>query len=544
MVDQTEPPVQDFPHAISQRPSLLQRLPVVWLVPLIALLVGGWLAIKAIRDQGPTITISFESAAGLEAGKTKLKYKELDIGMVKSVTLAADRSHVIVKAEMSPSVADLMLEDTRFWVVRPRIANGGISGLDTVLSGAYIGMDVGDSAQHRQDFVGLEAPPMVTAHQAGRLFRLKASDLGSLSYGTPVYFRRIEVGELVAYELDRDGSGITAKVFIHAPYDKYVTRETHFWHASGLDVSMDATGVRLRTQSLASVVLGGIAFSTQDDTIGKEPAAAETSFVLAESREDAFRPDDSVFDEYDMVFNETVRGLKPGAEVDFRGIAIGEVVSLGMSYERDKRSLTVPVRIRIYPDRMRSLNIEQKVGDTPAGRRKLLDDFIAAGLRAQLRTGNLLTGQLYVALDFFPKAARQAVDWARVPPVLPTTNGDLHELQATLASIAGKLDRIPFEQISADLHQSLQSLDKALKDADALIAKLDGEVAPEIKATLASARQTLNTTEQTMANQSPMQQELQGSLREVSRAAQSVRELTDYLQRHPEALLRGKTEEK
>jgi len=544
MADQTEPPKQDFPQAVPHRPSLVQRLPVVWLVPLIALLVGGWLAIKAIRDQGPTITISFQSAAGLEAGKTKLKYKELDIGVVKSVTLAPDRSHVIVKAEMSPSVGDLMLEDTRFWVVRPRIANGGISGLDTVLSGAYIGMDVGDSAEHRQDFVGLEAPPMITAHQAGRLFRLKAQDLGSLGYGTPVYFRRIEVGELVAYELDKDGSGITAKVFIHAPYDKYVTRETHFWHASGLDVSMDAAGVRLRTQSLASVVLGGIAFSTQDDTIGKEPAAAETSFVLAESREDAFRPDDSVYDEFDMIFNETVRGLKPGAEVDFRGIAIGEVVSLGMSYERNKRSLTVPVRIRIYPDRMRSLNIEQKVGETPAGRHKLMDDFIAAGLRAQLRTGNLLTGQLYVALDFFPKAPRQMVDWARVPPVLPTTNGDLHELQATLASIAGKLDKIPFEQLSADLHQSLQSLDKALKDADALVAKLDGEVTPEIKATLVSARQTLNTTEQTMANQSPMQQELQGSLREVSRAAQSVRELTDYLQRHPEALLRGKTEEK
>lgn len=523
--------------------SLWQRLPIVWLVPLIAVLVGGWLAFKAIREQGPTITISFLSAEGLEAGKTKVKYKELDIGLVKKVELSSDRSHVIVTAEMSRGVSDLMVEDTRFWVVRPRVANSGVSGLETLLSGAYIGMDVGKKKELREAFQGQEVPPILTSHRPGRLFRLRAKDMGSLGYGTPVYYRRIEVGELVAYELDKDGGGITAKVFIHAPYDQYVSKETRFWHASGVDVSVDAAGVKLRTESLSTILLGGIAFGVPPGGASGTPAPAETSFALADSREVAFSVDDSVVDEYEFVFNESVRGLQPGAAVDFRGVVVGEVVRIRMDHDARSRKLSVPVRVHLFPQRMSSLLHSQGQTDL-AARHRLLKDLVEEGLRAQLRTGNLLTGQLYVALDFFPKAPAQKADWAHVPPVLPTTTGDLQELQTKLASIVTKLDKIPFEEIAGDLRASLHSLDKALQDADALVRRFDTEVSPELKATLAEARQTFATASQTLSQQSPMQQELQGTLREVSRAARSVRELTDYLEQHPEALLKGKSEEK
>ena len=544
MADLPENSGSDFPAAQVRQTTFWQRLPLVWLIPLIALLAGGWLALKALREQGPVVTISFQSAEGLEPGKTKLKFKELDIGLVKKVSLADDRSHVVVTAEMSRSAADMMVDDTRFWVVRPRVANGGGSGLDTLLSGVYIGVDVGSSTKARDSFAGLEVPPVLTAHREGRLFSLRARDLGSLSYGTPVYFRRIEVGELVAYQLDRDGSGITAQVFVHAPYDQYVTPETRFWHASGLDISVDAAGVKMHTQSLSSVLLGGIAFGNGGKPVA-QAAPDNASFLLADSREEAFKPDESVIEEFEIVFNESVRGLKPGAEVNFRGVAVGEVVSIDMRYDRKRRSLNVPVLIQLYPERMRSLWPEGGSGPQAIQvRHRVFSEFVESGLRAQLRTGSLLTGQLYVALEFFPKLPRQSIDWARVPPTLPTTHGDLQALQDTLASIAAKLDKIPFEQISADLHKALQSLDKTLKDADALVGRLDGEIAPEIKATLAAARQTFATAEQTMANQSPLQQELQGSLREVSRAAQSVRDVMDYLDRHPEALLRGKIEEK
>lgn len=544
MADLPENADQDFPPVQVRQRSLWQRLPLVWLIPLVALLAGGWLAIKALREQGPTVTISFQSAEGLEPGKTKLKFKELDIGLVKKVSLSDDRSHVLVTAEMTRAAADMMVEDTRFWVVRPRVANGGISGLETLVSGAYIGVDVGSSAKGRESFTGLEVPPILTAHREGRLFRLRARDLGSLSYGTPVYFRRIEVGELVAYQLDRDGSGITAQIFIHAPYDQYVTADTRFWHASGLDISVDAAGVKMRTQSLSSVLLGGIAFGNGGKPLA-QVAPDNASFLLADSRDEAFKPDESVIDEFEIVFSESVRGLKPGAEVNFRGVAVGEVVSIDMRYDRKRRSLNVPVLIQLYPERMRSLWPEGGGGpEAVQARRRVFGEFVESGLRAQLRTGSLLTGQLYVALEFFPKLPRQSVDWARVPPLLPATHGDLQALQDTLASIAAKLDRVPFEQIGADLHKALQSLDKTLKDADALVGRLDGEIAPELKATLVAARQTFASVEQTLANPSPLQQELQGSLREVSRAAQSVREVMDYLDRHPEALLRGKMEEK
>lgn len=539
------PGLPDVPEAVAEPPRR-HSLPLVWLLPVIAIAVGGWLAVRAILEHGPTITITFRSAEGLEAGKTKIRFKEVEIGTVTAITLSSDRTGVVVTADIAKSAENLIVEDTRFWVVRPRITGGGVSGIGTLLSGAYIGMDDGDSTTARRSFVGLEAPPVLTAGLPGSEYKLRADNLGSITFGTPVYFRRLEVGEVIAYDLDEDGSGFNVRVFVNAPYDRFVRRNTRFWQASGIDVALSASGLQVNTESFSAMLLGGIAFGTPPDAAPPQPADAGTPFTLFDTRAAAFKREDTVEQRYVAVFRESVRGLEVGAPVDFRGIIIGEVSAIEVDFSPGRKEVVMAVELRVFPRRLRRLAREAKEKDAETTETDIhtqIDRMVAAGFRAQLRTGNLITGQLYVALDFFPKAAKAQVDWNKSPPELPTISGGLQELQTTLTSIATKLDKIPYDKISDDLRQSLQSLDRMLGGVDTLVRRLDAELTPEVKATLAEARRTIASAERTLAADSPMQQETREALREIARAAASLRALTDLLERQPGALIRGKTEE-
>lgn len=543
-----DPGLEEVPQARAEsRPR--RRLPLVWLVPLVAVLVGGWLAVKTILDRGPTATITFRTAEGLEVGKTKIKFKDVDIGVVKNIGLLPDHSGVVVTAEFVKSAADFLNADSKFWVVRPRISGGGVSGLGTLLSGAYIGAEVGKSEERREHFVGLEVPPILTAGLPGREFVLVADDLGSIGYATPVYFRRLQVGEVTAYRLDQEGGGVRITIFVHAPFDRFVTTETRFWHASGIDVSLDASGIQVRTESLASILLGGIAFGTLPNTPPGPRAPAHSGFKLSANRIDAFTKEDPRVSRYVLLFRESVRGLQLGAPVDFRGITVGEVVRIRVDYDPETERLNIPVEIRYFPDRMLSRMVEKVAPSTPEEAKQRLDRWVAHGFRGQLRTGNLLTGQKYIALDFFPDAPQAEINWNKPIPEVPTLPGGIEELQSTLTRIATKLDKLPYAEIARDLRTALQSLDKTLKGVDQLVQGLHREVAPELKASLEEARRTLATAEKTLsAVQSTVEPrgalavEARDALREISRAAAALRALADYLERHPEALIRGKEE--
>lgn len=540
------PELDEIPEARAEsRPR--RRLPLVWIVPLVAVLVGGWLAVKTILEKGPTATITFRTAEGLEVGKTKIKFKDVEIGVVKNISLLPDRSGVIVTAEFAKSAENFLVADTRFWVERPRISGGGVSGLGTLLSGAYIGADIGRSEERRERFVGLEVPPILTAGLPGREFVLSADNLGSVGYATPVYFRRLEVGEVTAYRLDQEGGGVRITIFIHAPYDRFVTTETRFWHASGIDVALDASGIRVETQSVASVLLGGIAFGTPPYAPAANPAPAHSAFKLSPNRVDAFTKEDRRVTRWVLLFQESVRGLQVGAPVDFRGITVGEVVRIHVDYIPGSGRIDIPVEIRYFPDRMTS-RLRQKLAEpTAVETRERLDRWVARGFRGQLRTGNLLTGAKYIALDFFPEAPKALVNWDRPIPEVPTLPGGFEELQATLTRIAAKLDKLPYDEIARDLRTALQSLDTTLKSVDQLVQRVNTEIAPELKGsltdarrTLAAAEKTLASVERTIAPDAALTVEARDALREISRAAAALRTLADYLERHPESLIRGK----
>lgn len=511
---------------------------LVWLVPLVAALIGGWLAVKSILEQGPVISIVFNNAEGLEAGKTALKYKDVEIGRVMTVALSEDLKEVVVTAELVKDFEPHLVEDTTFWLVKPRISGGSVSGLGTVLSGAFIGVGVGKSTQEQKTFIALDTPPVIQVDTPGREFVLRSDDLGSLAMGSPIFFRRLQVGQVVAYQLDPNGQGVSLRMFISAPYDQFVTNNTRFWNASGVDIKLDASGIEINTQSLTSILLGGVAFETPQDAVEQPIAAADTSFELFINRSQALRNPERDVMKMVMYFDESLRGLELGALVDFRGISIGEVSAIRVELDDVNQRIVMPVEVDLYPERLRLRSKGQgsrKLSDEE--RKRFLEEMVAHGLRGQMRSGNLLTGQLYIALDFFPNGAKASIDWDSTPPQLPTTPGSLQELQATLQGLATRLEKLPLEQISTDLRKTLQA-------ASSLLHRLDTQVTPEVVAALGEAREAVDTATNMMAEDKPLQQDTLETIRELGRTAKSLRALADYLESNPEALIWGKKGDK
>lgn len=510
---------------------------LVWLIPIVAALIGVILVVKTVSGRGPTVTISFVSAEGLEPGKTKVKFKDVDIGTVKTINLSKDHSRVLVDVQLTKEATDFAVKDTRFWVVRPRVAASGVTGLSTLLSGAYIGVDAGRSTEDQSYFVGLETPPAITGDQKGHTFTLHGDSLGSLDIGSPVYYRRVQVGQVTAFSLDKDGTGVTMQAFVNAPYDQYVGSNSRWWHASGVDLRLDSSGFTLNTQSLATVVLGGIAFQTPPNQQAGPQAKDNATFRLGSDQADAMRDPDGEAVHVVMNFNQSLRGLSVGAPVDFRGIVLGQVTGIGVRYDRNTHSLMMPVTIDLYPSRLGRRGAEGVGEETAEERGRVLEAMVKRGLRGQLRTGNLLTSQLYVALDFFPKAPAAKANLEGDPIELPTVPNTLDELQLQIADIARKLDKIPFDQIGSNLNDSL-------KNANALFGKMDKEVMPEMRDTLDQAKKTFSAAQSTLQSDSPIQSDTRQAMQELTRTLQSLNALADYLERHPESLLRGKQGDK
>lgn len=497
---------------------------LVWIVPLVAALIGLSLVVKAVRDRGPTITVSFATAEGIEPGKTKVKFKNVDIGSVTAVHLSDDRKRVLAEIDLDKQAEAFAAADSRFWVVRPRFAGSGVSGLGTLLSGAYIGVDGGRSDERRDEFTGLEEPPVVASDVPGRRFVLHAEDIGSLDAGSPVFFRRIQVGHVESFKLTADGRRIDLGIFVKSPYDRFVTAESRFWHASGIDLSLSAAGLKLETQSLSTILMGGVAFETPS---GEADLAAEgADFALASGRDEALKAPDGAPVEVLVRFGGSVRGLVPGAPVDFRGVRIGSVRSVRLAHDAATDTYDAPVVLVIYPDRLGAL---KPGADAP----QKVAALVKRGLRAQLRPGSLLTGQLYVAFDFFPKARPASLRTSGGLPELPTVPGEMEAMQQQVQTIVQKLAAVPFDDIGVEARAALANLNVTLKRVNSLSATAEKDLLPDL-------REALATINRTVAGDSPMQQDTRAALRALADAARALTALADGLDRRPESLLRGK----
>jgi len=529
------------PSSAPTRPEIKRRrirLSLVWLVPIVAALVGLSMVVHDWMSVGPKITVSFLTAEGLEANKTQVKYKNVVIGTVTAITLSEDRTHIQATIELNNSAGPFTRADSQYWVVRPRIGAHGISGVDTLLSGAFIGADAGSSNDTAKDFVGLETPPPVTFGEKGKRFVLHTDDLGSLDIGSPVYYRRIQVGQVVSYDLSKDGKGVDIQIFINAPNDQYITTDTRFWNASGIDVTVGAAGLKVDTQSLTSIISGGIAFREPNYSPDAKAADENAEFTIFGDQQTALAPPDGEPRYIRMRFNQSLRGLVVNAPVDFLGVNIGRVVSVDLDYDPKTNTFPGVVGAVIYPKRLGAANdkLQQIAGGGTDDEKsaRILGGFIASGLRAQVRNGNLLTGQLYIAMDFEPTAPKVAYNPKARPLEIPTVAGSFDKLQEQLQAFVDKLSKLPIDELVGNLNGSLSELQKTIK-------QVNGDVLPQMRGTLKQVQTTLTTANESLSEDSPARQQLGQAMDEVQRTARSVRVLTDFLSRHPEALIRGRT---
>jgi len=487
---------------------------IVWLIPLVAAVIGGWVAWQAYSERGPTITIVFGTADGIVAGKTKVKFKDVEVGQVTEVTLEDDIEHVLVTVEMTKGAERYLTDKTRFWVVRAQISAGSVTGLSTLLGGAYIGMDPVEKGKYTKYFTGLESVPAITTDQPGLHFVLKAERRGSLEVGAPIYYRQIKVGEVVSYELAEDGGSVDFEVFVNEPYNLFVTENARFWNASGLDVSLTAEGINVDTESMVSLMIGGIAFEVPEYSRLGRPATDGHVFKLYDDHVKALVKEVSITRRYLLYFDGSVRGLSKGAPVEFKGIQLGKVIDIDIEFDAEAEAFKIPVLIETEPERLVPMSHLLSNKESLAQ----MERMVGRGLRAQLKTGNLLTGQLYVDLDFYPDAKPASIKKSGPYPVMPTIPTSIEEITKSVVAVLEKLENFPLAQIGKDLTGTLGTLDKTIVEAET----------------------TLKTIKHMFAPDAPLSQELQRTLVELAEAARTLRVLTDYLDRHPEALIKGK----
>jgi paraquat-inducible protein B len=546
-----ESELNDLPRA-TLVPEKRMRISVVWIIPLLAAVVAVGIAVQRIRNAGPTIEIVVKGAAGIEAGKTFIKYKDVTIGQVTTVELSEDYSKVLVKAQISKRAADLMVEDAEFWIVEPRVSLSGVSGLSTLLSGQYIGFRAGTSQKKSRSFTALSVAPVV-ADQPGTRLKLTAKTLGSIGIGAPIYYRSMPVGQVQAYKLAPDGRSIEADMYVDAPYDKYVTSATRFWNASGIEVSAGANGVEIRTESIVSVLVGGLAFDVPEFLPPGSAVPTDTQFTLYQNRATAMTQPDAIERHFVLYFNESLRGLTVGAPVTLFGLTVGHVAEVGLTYDPASLNLRPRVLITFYPERLSSnLSSAERASTnntiltmSAEDRKRVLRHLVEdRGMRAQLTTGSLITGELYVAFDYAPNAAKVSIDWNKDPLELPVASGGLASIEAKLNSILAKVDSMPLGAIGSNINNVLATLNQTLKQADGLISRVDSQLVPEGTQTLEALHRVLADADRSLLGRdAPTSQDLHDMLQELTTTARSVRVFVEYLQQHPSMLIRGKKEE-
>ncbi len=564
----TPPTGADKPRADAKpvaRASVRRRhLSLVWIIPVVALLVAGYLGVRALNDRGPLATITFNTADGLTANQTQVKHKAVGLGTVEDIALARDLSHVVVKVRMNSQGEHVLTDHARFWVVKPRITSGSISGLETLVSGAFIGIDPGEpGGSPKKDFVGLEQPPGVRSDEPGHTYTLEAGTIGALSEGSPIFYRDIPAGEVLGYDLGNGHGAVTVTAFVHAPYDKFVHAQTHFWNTSGINVNLGAQGLHVEFESLQAVISGGVSFDSPRETWEGPMAADGAKFRLYSNKAEA---DAAGFNQRIPLvtyLQSSVAGLGTGSGVDVFGIQVGSVTDVRLLLDPNTGVTKVRVAMEIQPERVFPADSYVAKADPT----KVLAALVGQGMRAEIDTVSYVTGQKNITMAFVPNAKQAGITLEDDAVVVPSQAGGLDNVMSAVSDVATKLQQIPFAQIGEnanaliatlnstvggpELKSTLRSLSATMRDAQVLVHDTDAglqptlkrlpEISAQLQDTLKHANAALAGLGTAYGADSDFQRSLERVLAQANDAVRSVRLLADYLNRNPSALILGRT---
>lgn len=514
------------------------------MVPVIALAVACALVWKHYADKGPLAFVRFETADSIEAGKTEIRCLSVRVGVVEDIELANDLRSVVASVRIDPHSEHLLRPDSRFWVVRPRVSTSAISGLSTLITGAYIELEPGEEAGLSNHFDGLEEPPVTSANVPGLRLTLVAEDAGSLTSGSPIYYRGFEVGRVERRTLDLENRKIRFDVFIDEEHAGLVRNGTCFWNTSGIDVTAGADGFKLSTPSFQAMVTGGASFWVPKGGTAGPPAVDGAVYTLFPDQDAAeksvFTPDHRCL----VFFDQSVRGLSPGAPVEFRGIPLGRVVEISFEHSPvgDSR---VPVLIEIDTETLSSAVEDIK------DQGQILSESVRRGLRAKLSTGSLITGALYIDLDFVPTASPAELTRLGDFDVIPSESSGLALLQDKVNAILAKLEALPLESTLTKFGNAADEIAVTVKDVRGTLDEAEAMLA-EAKKLLASENTQNLTTEldatlkqvrssvESLGPNGAVQGDLSRTLDELRSALRSFKVLSDSIEEKPNSLLFGR----
>lgn len=525
------PPAPNRPIAPVTRPP--RGFSPVWIIPIIAALLGLYLAFKHYSEEGPKIVVRFDTAEGIIEGKTPVLCRSVSIGTVGAVNLTKDINGVLVTLNMTREADNLLTDDTQIWVVRPRYGGAGISGLGTLVSGSFLELQPGVSKHSRRTFLGLENPPVTPPGVPGLHFKMISDTAGGLNPGSNITYKGIVVGSIETRDFHPENGTVEFGAFIHEEFSDLVTKDTRFWNASGIDLQVGADGFKLRTGTLESLVTGGVTFSDPEEKRAdrKHPPNGST-FKLYSSYSDATRSPLNPVLPYLLLFTESVRGLAVDAPVEFRGVRLGTVMGISFNYLPDDPAHRVPVLIKIDPALLVALPSEDY-----STAEEFMTSNVKSGLRASLKTGNLLTGQLFVDLDFAKDVSPAEVADIQGYHVIPTIAGGLDQLEEKVSALLDKFQALPIDKTITNLNDALGSVRTTLQSLNTLLDSKDTQALPgDLRNELAELQKTLAGYN----SKSDFYQNLSGTLRQLDDTLRSLRGVTDTLERKPNSLLFGK----
>jgi paraquat-inducible protein B len=515
-----------------------RKISGIWVVPLVAVVLGLWLAVDAYLKQGPTITLYFPDAEGLQADKTLVKVRAVTVGTVTGVRLADDLEGVVVTAELTPEARQLLREDSQFWVVRAEVRGTSVTGIGTLLSGAYIEISPGEGAPTRErEFVGLDRRPISPVGTPGKRLKLVSESSGSVSVGSPILYRGYRVGTVESIELQVESQRVIYSIFVDAPYDALVSTNARFWNASGVSAELSTEGIKVSIGSLQSALMGGVAFDLPRNTSIGQAVESDTVFRLYPDEASIHQNPFSNSKEYVVSFKQSLRGLNPGAPVTYRGIRIGSVVRIMLadltssaSTESEESGRAIPVLIRLEPGRFAIEDTEQGVA--------IMEEAVAisvqSGLRATLASGNLLTGARLIELDVYETESLEELGEFLGYPTIPTVSGGLAHIQVQISQLLDKINGMPLEGVLERAESAITELEGTLV---ALRRFAESEGLQTLPVTVQATLDELNEVLEGFDNHSEFQQELIRTIKELKSALQNVDSFAEQLSDKPNSLV-------
>ena len=516
----------------------IRAISAIWIIPIVTAIVGLWIIYSHFADRGTPFTLLAKDASGIVAGKTVIKNRSVDIGIVDEVTLSKDFEKVVIKGRIYNDMEPLLKNDSIFWVVKPEIGRDGVTGLGTILSGVYIELASGNDTHSFKNnpFILSDNPPLSDPSIKGIRVNLESDQNGVIPRGASVMFHGYRVGNVETSEFDVDSRKMKYQIFITKPYDALVTQNVRFWKEGGIDLSLSSSGASLNVPSLDVLMSGGISFDLPDGSKLGAPAEQHAVYKLYEDKKSIQDSQYTEYKEFLIMLSESISGLAEGAPVEYHGIRLGTVSKVPF-YTAEMLNKTfilnqkVPVLIRIEPDRLSEL-VDEKIDIAT-----LIMDEQKNGLRASLKTSNMFTGALYIDLDFYPELKNKynaKLSTLYGYNTIETTSTGIAQIQAKVMQLLDNFNNLPLNNTMTEFNKSLASTQRLMNSLNQIMASNEMQNMPgDLQETL----RTLNETLKGIQPGSELNKQMNESLQKVQQMMDELTPLLNTLNDKSNALI-------